>query len=84
MNEEYSGVVKSFRFPLGICITKTNDTVGTRHIINRRYDPNIVIPYSVSPSDIASCLSYQELSDKLLIKYNMKSSMNKNGDIEFR
>ena len=76
--------VSSSRVPLGVCITGGNSSTNSYHIINRRYDPNIIVPYTVSPSDIASCLSYNELSDKLYSKYGMKSSINRNGDIEFR
>ena len=79
--------MRIFRSPLGkfvIGSTEGSITDKSNHIINRRYDPDIVIPYSVSPSDVASCLSYQELSDKLFVKYNMRSSINVDGEIEFR
>ena len=79
--------MRSFRSPLGkfvIGLTEGGITDKSNHVINRRYDPDIVIPYSVSPSDVVSCLSYQELSDKLFTKYNMRSSINVDGDIEFR
>ena len=79
--------MRTFRSPLGkfvIGLTDGSITDKSNHVINRRYDPNIVIPYSVSPSDVVSCLSYQELSDKLFVKYNMRSSINVNGEIEFR
>lgn len=79
--------MRVFRSPLGKFVIGSDEgsvNDKSNHVINRRYDPNIVIPYSVSPSDLVSCLSYQELSDKLLVKYNMRSSINVNGDIEFR
>ena len=79
--------MRIFRSPLGKVVigsTEGSITDKSNHIINRRYDPDIVIPYSVSPSDVASCLSYQELSDKLFVKYNMRSSINVDGEIEFR
>lgn len=76
--------VSASRVPLGVCITKGNSSTNSYHVINRRYDPDIIVPYTVSPSDIASCVSYNELSDKLYSKYSMKSSINHNGDIEFR
>lgn len=76
--------VSASRVPLGVCITKGNCSTNSYHIINRRYDPDIIVPYTVSPSDIASCVSYNELSDKLYSKYGMTSSINRNGDIEFR
>ena len=79
--------MRTFRSPLGkLVVGSTDGSISDKSnlVINRRYDPDIVIPYPVSPSDVASCLSYQELSDKLSVKYNMRSSVNANGDIEFR
>ena len=79
--------MRVFRSPLGrFVIGQDEGSVSDKlnHVISRRYDPNIVIPYSVSPSDVVTCLSYQELSDKLLVKYNMRPSVNVDGDIEFR
>ena len=79
--------MRTFRSPLGrFVIGSVNDNAADKssHIINRRYDPNIVIPYSVNPNDIVTCLSYQELSDKLSVKYNLISFINNNGEIEFR
>lgn len=79
--------MRTFRSPLGkLVVGSTDGSISDKSnlVINRRYDPDIVIPYSVSPSDVASCLSYQELSDKLSVKYNMRSSINASGDIEFR
>ena len=74
-----------YKSPLGECLIGVrDDNDRPTNIINRRYDTDIVIPYEVSPSDIASCLTYRELSDKLLVKYNLRSSMNSSGEIEFR
>ena len=70
------------KFVIGPDEGSVNDK--SNHVISRRFDPSIVIPYSVSPSDVVTCLSYQELSDKLLVKYNMRPSVNVDGDIEFR
>ena len=86
-SDNHNVVVVPLRVPLGTYIPgvpKGSNLDESYHIINRRDDPDILIPYSVSPSDIASSLTYRELSDKLLYKYGMKSSINHNGNIEFR